>query len=116
MFIHQLADVHIDYFQFLPIINKAALNTADTCLCIDILSFLLNKCLVVGLYMCSVTQSCPPLCDTRAVACQAPLPWNFPGKDIGAHLLCPWNFPGKNTGMGCHFLLLDDTVGKYLTF
>ena len=51
------------------ITNKAAMNTANTCLCTDILSFLLNKCLMVGLYVCSVTQSCPTLCDARAVAC-----------------------------------------------
>ena len=35
--------------------------------------------------------SCVQLIVTLwTVACQAPLPWNF---------------PGKNTGVGCHFLL-----------
>ena len=24
-------------------------------------------------------------------------------------LLNPWNFPGKNTGVGCHFLLPEET-------
>ena len=38
--------------------------------------------------LCSGAQSCLTLCDP--VACQAPLPWDF---------------PGKNTGVGCHFLL-----------
>ena len=49
---------------------------------------------VLGLYpipcmhACSVTQSCPTLCDP-----------------MDARLLCPWNFQGKNTGAGCHLLL-----------
>ena len=38
---------------------------------------------------CSVTQSCPILCDPR--------------------LLCPWDFPGNNTGVGCHFVLLESS-------
>ena len=40
-------------------------------------------------YLCSVTQSCPTLCDPMEPT----------------RLLCPWNFPGKNTGVGCHLLL-----------
>ena len=44
-----------------------------------------------GHCVCSVTQSCPTLCD--------PLACSLPG------LLCPWDYPGKNTGVGCHFLL-----------
>ena len=40
-------------------------------------------------YLCSVTQSCPTLCDPMEPT----------------RLLCPWNFPGKNTGVVCHFLL-----------
>ena len=36
------------------------------------------------------TQSCPPLATPCTVAHQAPLPWDF---------------PGKNTGVGSHFLL-----------
>ena len=43
---------------------------------------------VVG-WMFSAAQSCPTLCNWTA-ACQAPLPWDF---------------PGKNTGVGCPFLL-----------
>ena len=31
-------------------------------------------------------------------------------------LLCPWDSPGKNTGMGCHLLLGNDMVPKYLWF
>ena len=41
-------------------------------------------------YACSVSQSCPMLCDPWTVARQAP---------------CPWDSPGKNTGVGCHFFL-----------
>ena len=44
-----------------------------------------------GHCVCSVTQSCPTLCD--------PLDCSLPG------LLCPWDSPGKNTGVACHFLL-----------
>ena len=41
--------------------------------------------------VCSVTQSCPTLCD--------PVDCSPPGSS------CLWNFPGKNIGVGCHFLL-----------
>ena len=40
-----------------------------------------------SLCVCSVTQSCPDLCNPMD------------------RLFCPWNFLGKNTGLGCHFLL-----------
>jgi len=40
-------------------------------------------------YLCSVTPSCPTLCDPIEPT----------------RLLCPWNFPGKNTGVSCHLLL-----------
>ena len=42
-------------------------------------------------YRCSVTKSCPTLCNP--IDCS-------PNR-----LLCPQDFPGKNTGVGCHFLL-----------
>ena len=42
-----------------------------------------------AMHACSVTQSCPTLCDPMKPA----------------RLLCLWNFPGKNAGVGCHFLL-----------
>ena len=41
-----------------------------------------------AMLLCSGAQSCLTLCDS--VACQAPLPWDS---------------PGKNTGVGCHLLL-----------
>ena len=37
-----------------------------------------------------VAKSCPTLATPWMVACQAP---------------CPCDFPGKNTVVGCHFLL-----------
>ena len=40
--------------------------------------------------VCSITQSCPTLCDL--MDCSPP-----------TRLLCPWDFPGKNTGVHCHF-------------
>ena len=39
-----------------------------------------------------VTKACSTLATPGTVACQAPLPWDF---------------PGKNTGVGCHFLLQE---------
>ena len=74
------------------------------------------------LYCCSVSKSCPTLCD--------PMNCSTPGSSVLHHLLlllshiscvrlcatpqmaahrllCPWDSPGKNTGVGCHFLLLD---------
>ena len=44
-----------------------------------------------AMHACSVTQSCPTLCDPMEPA----------------RLLCLWNFPGKNAGVGCHFLLQE---------
>ena len=38
-----------------------------------------------AVHMCSVTLSCPSLCD----------PWT-----VAARPLCPWDSPGKNTGEG----------------
>ena len=38
--------------------------------------------------VCSITQSCPTLCDP-----------------LEAKLLCSWGISGKSTGVGCHFLL-----------
>ena len=40
--------------------------------------------------VCSVTQSCPTVCD----------PWT-----VARRLLSPWSFPGKNTGVDCYFSL-----------
>ena len=31
----------------------------------------------------------------------------WPHRLVPTRLLCPWNFPGKNTGAHCHFLLQD---------
>ena len=42
---------------------------------------------------CSVTQSCPTLCN--------PMDSSPPGSSY------PWNLPCKNTGMRCHFLLQE---------
>ena len=28
-------------------------------------------------------------------------------------LLCPWNYSGKSTGVGCHFLLQEDTDNTF---
>ena len=39
---------------------------------------------------CLVTKSCPTLWDPMDYSCQAPRPWDF---------------PGKNTGVSCHFIL-----------
>ena len=51
---------------------------------------------------CTLTQSCPTLCN--------PL---YPTR-----LLCLWDFSGKNTGVGCHFLplgiFLTQGVKQYL--
>ena len=41
--------------------------------------------------VCSVTQSCPTLCNPMDCSPQA--------------LIHPWDFPGKNTGVGCQSLL-----------
>ena len=41
--------------------------------------------------LCSVSQSCPTLCD--------PMDYRPPRR------LCPWGSLGKNTGVGCHALL-----------
>ena len=43
-------------------------------------------------WLCSVSQSCPNLCDPMGCSLQRPLPWDFPGKD---------------TGVGRHFLLQE---------
>ena len=40
--------------------------------------------------LCSVTQSCPTLCN--------------PLGPQSARFLCPWNFPNKNTETGLPFL------------
>ena len=42
-------------------------------------------------YCCSVTRSCPTLCDP--LDCSPP------------RLLGPWDFLGKDAGVGCHFFL-----------
>ena len=42
--------------------------------------------------LCSVTHSCPTLCDSMAGL-------------QSIRLLCPQDFPGKNTGVGCRILL-----------
>ena len=41
---------------------------------------------------CSVTQSCPSLCD---------------------RLLCPWDFSGSNTGVGCHLILQNGLLRSH---
>ena len=46
--------------------------------------------LYVCVCVCSVTQSCPTLCDSGLQP---------------TRLLCPQDFPAKNTGVGNHFLL-----------
>ena len=46
--------------------------------------------------VCSITQSCPTLCDL--------MDWSPPTR-----LLCPWNFPGRNTGVRCHFFSSRDS-------
>ena len=43
----------------------------------------------MDMHACSVTQSCPTLCN--------PMDCSPPG-------LCPWDFLGRNTGVDCHFL------------
>ena len=45
----------------------------------------------------TVAQLCLTLCDLWTVA---------------ARLLCPWYFPGKNTGVGCYFLLHNNSNNK----
>ena len=47
----------------------------------------------VCVYVPSITQSCPTLCD--------------PMDSKPTRLLCPWHFPNKNIGVGCHFLLQE---------
>ena len=42
--------------------------------------------------VCSVTQSCPTLCDPMDCS-------------LASRLLCSWDFPDKNTGMGYNSLL-----------
>ena len=49
--------------------------------------------------VCSVTQSCPTLCN----------PWNR-----GSGGLSPWDFSGESTGVGCH-LLLQELSSYYQT-
>ena len=62
----------------------------------------------INVGMCSVTRSCPTLCNPHGLQ--------------SARLLCPWGFPGKNTGVGCHSLLqmwykdtLFSSVGRRLS-
>ena len=43
-------------------------------------------------------KSCSALATPWSVACQAPLPWDS---------------PGKNTGMGCHFLLQNTQLSLF---
>ena len=43
-----------------------------------------------------VSQSCPTLCDPMDPT----------------RLLHPWDSPGKSTGVGCHFLLLIQLLGR----
>ena len=50
--------------------------------------------LTIACCCCSVTKSCPTLCDPHGLQY--------------TRLLCLWDFPGKNTGVGCHFLLPGD--------
>ena len=44
--------------------------------------------------VCSVTQSCPTLCDPMDCS-------------LASRLLRPWDFPDKNTGMGYNSLLQE---------
>ena len=53
------------------------------------------------MYVCSVAQLCPALCNTHEL-------WH-------TRLLCPWNFPGKNIGVSCHFLLQGIFLTQGLT-
>ena len=73
---------------------------------------------------CSVTKSCPTLCDPMncslsgssvhcccccccCCCCVASVVSNSvrPHRQQPTRLRHPWNSPGKNTGVGCHFLL-----------
>ena len=38
---------------------------------------------------CSITQSCPPLCDPLDCTCQAPLSMGFSSQEYWSGLLCP---------------------------
>ena len=39
--------------------------------------------------VCSITQSCPTLCDPMDCSpCRAPRPWDSPGKNTGMGLPC----------------------------
>ena len=44
--------------------------------------------------VCSLTQLCSTLCNSR---------------DYGLPVLCLWNFSDKNSGMGCHFFLQESS-------
>ena len=50
--------------------------------------------------MCLGTQSCPTLCD--------PMDSSLPGSSVHG------DSPGKNTGVGCHFLLQNIYIYKYI--
>ena len=48
-----------------------------------------NKYLLLDMCACSVTQSCPTLCDTWTIARQAPLSMGFSRQEYWSGLPCP---------------------------
>ena len=53
-----------------------------------------------------------PACTCVCLVAQSGLSLCNPTDCTPARLFCPQDSPGKNTGVGCHFLLLENSEGR----
>ena len=53
-----------------------------------------------SLVQCQLAQSCLTLCDSRTIACQAPLSMGFSGQGVGCHFLLQGIFPAQGLNLG----------------
>ena len=78
----------VNFCDYSILIQKSIYSASFGCGYVHIVSCIHRVCMCVCVCVCA--QSCLTLTTPLVVLCQAPLSWNF---------------PGKNTGGGCHFLL-----------